>query len=492
MKSLKRLSAIILVVALLIGISVSATNAAGASLDNFKVVRSYGNSFRDVPSTAWYYKSVAASYGYAIINGRSDTRFAPDESLTGAEALTIAAKIHAIYTTGSVNAVAVNTTPWYKGAVDYCKANGLIGNEFDNRLTVPLTRAEMVHAWSKLLRAVDLPSQNTVNSLPDVSSSTPYSGEITAFYAAGILTGNDDTGRFAPNSSIIRSEAATIFMRLVDPTSRVSGRTYGESASSSSSESSESETSTSSSESTSSDAPTSSSAAPTSAETSSSAAPLGGISIGGTVAAAEAILGEPYRIAEGTAQYRFYGSYAEFTMLAVKNGKLTGVYTNYNLTATGTFTQYKDKNEGNRVYAKTLGMFGIEGNAVSEIIIYETTNAFRGLHGLAPYAWNSTLSSVARAHSADMGAKNYFDHTNLEGLLPWDRMSAAGYSYWSAGENIVANPSGIAIEMLDQWVNSAGHRGAMLSDFAEIGVGFAYNASSTYKYYATQVFGTPR
>jgi hypothetical protein len=85
----------------------------------------------------------------------------------------------------------------------------------------------MVHIWSNILEGKDMRSINTVNSLPDVSDSSVYGSEILAFYRAGITRGNDDNGTFNPTSSITRAEAATMFLNLVDSSSRVSGRTYG-------------------------------------------------------------------------------------------------------------------------------------------------------------------------------------------------------------------------------------------------------------------------
>ncbi|MGI9471611.1 MAG: CAP domain-containing protein, partial [Rubripirellula sp.] len=52
-----------------------------------------------------------------------------------------------------------------------------------------------------------------------------------------------------------------------------------------------------------------------------------------------------------------------------------------------------------------------------------------------PLAPNQILMDASAAHSADMIANDYFNHTNLNGESPSDRVLAAGYPV-GAAENI--------------------------------------------------------
>ena len=47
-----------------------------------------------------------------------------------------------------------------------------------------------------------------------------FAAEIYEFYRAGILTGSDRLGTFHPTSSLKRSEAAAILVRLYDASQR--------------------------------------------------------------------------------------------------------------------------------------------------------------------------------------------------------------------------------------------------------------------------------
>ncbi len=102
-------------------------------------------------------------------------------------------------------------------------------------------------------------------------------------------------------------------------------------------------------------------------------------------------------------------------------------------------------------------------------------NKVRRKHRLRPLAWNPSLQSAARAHSAAMDASDFFSHGD-----PLGRIKAAGYlggaSFWAVGENIHwgIGGQGSPKATLRRWMGSPMHRSAMLSrQFRNIGVGVA-------------------
>ncbi|MCE4535957.1 CAP domain-containing protein [Pelomonas sp. P7] len=118
----------------------------------------------------------------------------------------------------------------------------------------------------------------------------------------------------------------------------------------------------------------------------------------------------------------------------------------------------------------------------------------RGSFPAAPdLAWNAAITQAAVAHSDDMVARNFFDHTGSDGSSPGDRMTAAGYPWRGWGENIAAGQSSVA-EVVDGWMKSDGHcANLMNAAFRDIGVAcVAGNAGTPYRSYWTQDFGTPR
>jgi len=116
-----------------------------------------------------------------------------------------------------------------------------------------------------------------------------------------------------------------------------------------------------------------------------------------------------------------------------------------------------------------------------------------------PLAPNLDITLAARHQSEDMAKANKFQHETVPGSLyynatnqpnPWDRMLAEGYSWNNAGENIAAGYSGSEAVYVGWW-NSSGHRANMYnSALREIGNGYYYLSSATYRAYYTMDLGT--
>jgi uncharacterized protein YkwD len=127
------------------------------------------------------------------------------------------------------------------------------------------------------------------------------------------------------------------------------------------------------------------------------------------------------------------------------------------------------------------------GSFVDQVVAL--TNAERLGKGCKALTVDATLTAVAQDHSEDMAKRNFFDHNNPDGKSPFDRMSAAGYKYGMAAENIAAGYRSPA-DVVKGWMNSSGHRANILNcGVTEIGVGYA--AGGTHGMYWTQDFGAP-
>jgi uncharacterized protein YkwD len=96
-----------------------------------------------------------------------------------------------------------------------------------------------------------------------------------------------------------------------------------------------------------------------------------------------------------------------------------------------------------------------------------------GAFGAAPpLTMNAMLRCSSRLHSQDMGVQDYFDHTNLAGEDPFDRMADAGYMGFTMGENIAMGQQ-TPEEVVNGWIDSDGHCSNIMNDgFTEIGVGY--------------------
>ncbi|MED4532680.1 CAP-associated domain-containing protein [Metabacillus fastidiosus] len=107
----------------------------------------------------------------------------------------------------------------------------------------------------------------------------------------------------------------------------------------------------------------------------------------------------------------------------------------------------------------------------SEKQIFAITNMIRKRHQLETLQWEETVAKVAYLHSTDMKENNYFSHESpTKGSLV-NRLAEYKVNYEMAGENIAAQyVDGIAA--VEGWLNSKGHREALLNDeFTHLGVG---------------------
>ncbi|MGE7905011.1 CAP domain-containing protein [Peribacillus sp. NPDC094092] len=186
------------------------------------------------------------------------------------------------------------------------------------------------------------------------------------------------------------------------------------------------------------------------------------------------IMGEPVtKLLKGNVYYQIRSDSGEYDMFEMDNSYVTIFY---------------DKHEKNTVTAIQIidaklekqksGYFAEAGPELKkgfEYQLFDLTNASRVNHDLSVLSWDKRVKVTAQDHSADMAVNQYFNHTNLEGESPFDRMKDDKITFRMAGENLAAgqNSSIFAHEGL---MNSIGHRENKLQkDFESLGVGVAFD-----------------
>ncbi len=85
--------------------------------------------------------------------------------------------------------------------------------------------------------------------------------------------------------------------------------------------------------------------------------------------------------------------------------------------------------------AGTAGLAAL-GQPVADVIA--ATNRERRAAGCPGLVADPVLTAAAWAHSVDMAASGYFRHDSPDGRSPFDRMTAAGFDFSVAAENIAA------------------------------------------------------
>lgn len=253
---------------------------------------------------------------------------------------------------------------------------------------------------------------------------------------------------------------------------------------------------------------------------------LRGIHIGDDVSKVTEKLGQPKRTdvsGHGFKWYIYNQAYEQYLQIGIKDNKVVALYTNasyWKLTETVRYgastdtvkkdfgakndygnqlkttvgdmdyTFYVDQYDNNKVVAVLMMTKGVKSKGYYvqssaelrtsyEYEVFDLTNVERVNKGLEPYKWRDDLAKVARDHSKDMIANNYFSHTNKQGQAPWDRAKQAGISYSYFSENIAYGQKD-AMHVVNGWMNSSGHRRSILStDCTGLGVGVWFKSDNT-------------
>jgi uncharacterized protein YkwD len=120
------------------------------------------------------------------------------------------------------------------------------------------------------------------------------------------------------------------------------------------------------------------------------------------------------------------------------------------------------------------------GLAGQETEVIRLVNVERGKAGCGGVTLNVKLQTAIRLHVAELGRHGnlYISHVSDDGRTFVDRAKAQGYDD-PGGEN-VARGQRNAAEVMNSWMNSAGHRANILNcGFKAIGVGAAMGVDGT-------------
>lgn len=130
------------------------------------------------------------------------------------------------------------------------------------------------------------------------------------------------------------------------------------------------------------------------------------------------------------------------------------------------------------VHTKNPGALSMEQE------LFNMINALRSSRSLPVLIFNSKIHTAARNHALDMAYNNFYSHVGSSGSTLGDRLTAAGYPWTIASENISAAVYYTATDVYNAWNSNSGQRSIMLEPTMRDGaVGVGYNFKSTYKHY---------
>ena len=173
--------------------------------------------FTDVPDSHWASSSITEMADKGIMSGIGNNLFAPSNTLTGAEFVTMI--VRHFYE----DKLGTEGEKWYSEFMDAAKsANILTGTNVgsnENLATSTINRHDMAQLMYNVLKAKGI----STTPLPDTSkvadwSSVPstYRDAVSVCYNMGMLTGVDNKGTFNGTGVMDRAQAAVVMDRLLE------------------------------------------------------------------------------------------------------------------------------------------------------------------------------------------------------------------------------------------------------------------------------------
>ena len=158
----------------------------------------YFNPFKDVKTTAWYFDPMIHLYESGIINGTSDTTYAPNDTLTWAAALKLL-----LVSNGNLKAADATGADWSKNTIAKAAELGLVAADLDGAKAI--SRLEFCQVAAKLNKLAESKTESKFTDCTD--------GYVMALVDAKVISGMTET-TFEPAASLTRAQIAKIIYQL--------------------------------------------------------------------------------------------------------------------------------------------------------------------------------------------------------------------------------------------------------------------------------------
>lgn len=198
---------------------IKAAEVAKAVEAKFAATATYDGRFKDVPDDAWYKTALVRAYNIGSISGTSTSTYSPSAHLTRAQVITMAGRLRNIYDGDNEQFTAIAGHPWYAPYVEYAVKKGIVEKDKFSDYTADATRAEMAYVFANALPEECYAAIGEGKTFSDVPATDSYYASIMRLANAGIVNGTGD-GKYSPNDSVTRAQAAVFVARLTTPSTR--------------------------------------------------------------------------------------------------------------------------------------------------------------------------------------------------------------------------------------------------------------------------------
>ena len=176
--------------------------------------------FHDVTEGDWFYDAVRYAYETGLMDGVGDNLFAPNSETTRAQLVTILYRLAGEPEPGGDSGFAdVAAGTWYTDAVAWAAENGIVNGVSDTEFAPgdDITREQLAAILYRYAacQGYDVSQRADLSGFGDASSISGYAQEALSWaHAQGLVLGFED-GSLRPQGTASRAQIAAVLMRFL-------------------------------------------------------------------------------------------------------------------------------------------------------------------------------------------------------------------------------------------------------------------------------------
>ena len=176
--------------------------------------------FHDVTEGDWFYDAVRYAYETGLMDGVEDSLFAPNSETTRAQLVTILYRLAGEPEPGGDSGLTdVEADTWYTDAVAWAAQNGIVNGVSDTEFAPgdDITREQLAVILYRYAayQGYDVSQRADLSGFGDASSIRPYAQEALSWaHAQGLVLGFED-GSLRPQGTASRAQIAAVLMRFL-------------------------------------------------------------------------------------------------------------------------------------------------------------------------------------------------------------------------------------------------------------------------------------
>ena len=177
--------------------------------------------FPDVTEGDWFYDAVRYAYETGLMDGVGDSLFAPNSETTRAQLVTILYRLEGEpEVSGTSGFTDVEAGTWYTDAVAWAAANGIVNGVSETEFAPgkDITREQLATILFRYAEAkgYDVSARADLSAYADADQIQSYAAESVAWAVAeGLIQGFEDN-TLRPAGNATRAQIATILMRFCE------------------------------------------------------------------------------------------------------------------------------------------------------------------------------------------------------------------------------------------------------------------------------------